>query len=97
VRFQFEIVDVSPLGVGARVDATPGALMIGDRLELQLELPGRSLPVSATLCTHRHEAGGVRLGLRFAELPPRQLDLLSAALLQIERRQLRATRGSAPP
>ena len=48
VSFDFEIVDISAAGVGAQANAVPSALLVGDRLELRLELPGRSLPVTAT-------------------------------------------------
>ncbi|WP_028081899.1 flagellar brake protein [Solimonas soli] len=95
ISFEFEIVDLSTGGVGARLRRSPGPLLPGDRLELQLQLPAHRVPVSATLCVHRTGPdGGVRLGMAFAELQPRQLDQLSAALLQIERYRLRNRFGS---
>lgn len=87
--FPFEITDVSVLGAGAVVRDAP-VLMIGDRLELQIELPGSSLPVEAEIRTQSTQGDTLRLGLRFSNLQAHHLDRLSAALLRLERRAIRA-------
>lgn len=90
--FRFEIEDVSVLGVGGTAHGAP-VLLVGDRLELVIELPGSSLPVQAEVRMQSGSGRSMRLGLRFTDLRPHHLDRLSAALVRLERRELRARIG----
>lgn len=90
--FCFEITDVSVQGAGGTAHNAP-VLMIGDRLDLTIELPGSTLPISAEVRTQSGSGRTMRLGLRFTDLKPHHLDRLSAALLRLERREIRARIG----
>src|SRR3546814_5738143 len=83
--FRFEITDVSVHGAGGTAHNAP-VLMVGDRLELTMELPGSSLPLRAEVRMQSGSSHSVRLGLRFIDLRPHHLDRLSTALARIERR-----------
>ncbi|NGY04398.1 flagellar brake protein [Solimonas terrae] len=87
-HFRFEVADVSVLGAGGTAHDAP-VLMVGDKLELLIELPGSSVPVQAEVRTRSGSGRTLRLGLRFTDLRPHHLDRLSAALLRLERRELR--------
>lgn len=92
-EFHFEVTDVSVLGAGG-IAREPPVLMVGDALELQVQLPGTSLPVRAEVRVRHGQGRSVHLGLRFTDLRPHQLDRLAAALLRLERQAIRAAKDA---
>ncbi len=85
------LTDISQLGAGAVVPhrLEPGR---GDRLRLQLRLPGAVIETDADVRTTRRQADGVRVGLCFAPLQGDARHRLSQAINRLERELIRSSR-----
>ena len=88
-----QLLDVSLKGIGAMMPASAARLDPGDTVELDLALPGLQLLVLAEVRSRSVYGDKLRLGLRFDELAPADLDRLAATLLRLERQLLREQRG----
>lgn len=87
-----QLIDISVQGAGALSELHP-ALRAGERMQLNIELPGTRVPVIAELRSCVRHGDRLRLGLQFTQLAPQELDRLAAAILRIERQLIRATQA----
>jgi c-di-GMP-binding flagellar brake protein YcgR len=94
LRHRALLLDVSVLGLGARIDGEP-AIAGGARMTCELQLPGAQMLAELEVRSARHEEGFTRIGGRYVELAPRQRALLEQATAQLQRATLQ--RVHAPP
>ena len=95
-KLVLQVVDLSLHGAGATTSRTAAAasgVAVGDVIEIDLELPGAQILALAEVRTRAVHGDKLRLGLRFTELEPRELDRLAAAVLRLERQLIREHRG----
>lgn len=94
-KLVLKVVDLSMHGAGAtisRAAAHASGVSIGDVIEIDLELPGAQILALAEVRTRAVHGDKLRLGLRFTDVEPRELDRLAAAVLRLERQLIREHR-----